>query len=162
MIVIADTSPINYLVLIDAGDLLPTLFEAILVPQGVIQELRNPASPRPVRDWVENPPVWVDIRIVEKPDPALEWLGLGEREGIVPAQETGADLILLDDLPARSEAQRRHLRVTGTLGILRNAALRNLIDLPSALTSLQSTSFYVPPSLIRDLLEEDDQRKRNR
>lgn len=161
MIVIADTSPINYLVLIDAVDLLPALFETVFVPQVVIHELSNPASPTRVREWAENLPSWIAVRVVSHSDPALDWLGVGEREGISLAQEMRADLILLDDLAARSEAQKRRLKVTGTLGIRRTAALQNLIDLPSALAKLQATSFYAPNALMLRLLEEDDQRKRN-
>jgi len=91
----------------------------------------------------------------------MDWLGVGEREGISLAQEIGADLILLDDLPARNEAHKRQLNVTGTLGVLRAAALRNLVDLPAALSQLQATSFYAPPSLMLALLEEDERRKKN-
>jgi predicted nucleic acid-binding protein len=161
MIVIADTSPINYLVLIDSAELLPTLFDMIVVPQGVIRELRSSGSPSRVREWSHNLPSWIEIRVVGRTDPTLERLGIGEREGICLAQELGADLILLDDLQARNEAQRRRLKVTGTLGILRAAASRDLIDLPSVLRDLQSTSFYAPQSLILELLEEDNQRKRS-
>jgi predicted nucleic acid-binding protein len=160
MIVIADTSPINYLILIDACDLLSALFGTVTVPQGLVQELLDPASPAPVHEWANNLPSWGDVRVVGNPDPTLKWLGLGEREGISLARELGADLILLDDPPARTEAQKRHFRVTGTLGISREASLRKMINLRSALASLQSTSFYAPPSLIVELLEEDDQRKR--
>lgn len=161
MIVIADTSPINYLVLIDAADLLSALFDTVFVPQGVIYELTNPASPSEVRDWAQNLPSWIAIRVVSHSDPELDWLGIGEREGISPAQEIRADLILLDDLRARTEAEKRRLKVTRTLGILRLAALRNLVDMPSALRKLQETSFYAPAPLIRSLLDEDDRRKRN-
>lgn len=39
MIVIADTAPINYLVLIGEQNLLPTLFGQVIVPEMVLQEL---------------------------------------------------------------------------------------------------------------------------
>ncbi len=37
-LVVADTGPLNYLVLIDAVDVLPRLFEQILVPAAVYDE----------------------------------------------------------------------------------------------------------------------------
>lgn len=48
MIVIADTSPINYLVRIGSVDLLPQLFGRVLVPPSVWGELRHPHTPEPV------------------------------------------------------------------------------------------------------------------
>jgi predicted nucleic acid-binding protein len=40
MIVIADTSPINYLLLIDQIDLLPRLFQQIVIPDVVRDEMQ--------------------------------------------------------------------------------------------------------------------------
>src|SRR5215813_603215 len=42
MIVIADTTPVNYLVLIQAADLLPCLFGQVLIPPAVFAELKDP------------------------------------------------------------------------------------------------------------------------
>ncbi|MGH9949283.1 MAG: hypothetical protein ACRD6X_19090 [Pyrinomonadaceae bacterium] len=42
MIIVADTSPINYLVLINEIDILPGLFEQITIPQAVFEELNHP------------------------------------------------------------------------------------------------------------------------
>jgi len=38
MIVVSDTSPINYLVLIERHDLLPELFQRVLIPDAVHRE----------------------------------------------------------------------------------------------------------------------------
>ena len=69
-------------------------------------------------------------------------LGSGEREVLALAEELRADLVLVDDQAARLEARRRHLRVTGTLGILRSAAELGMIDVPSVLKNLRATNFY--------------------
>ncbi len=42
MIVVADTTPLNYLVLIEEAHLLPRLFGDVLIPPAVFEELRNP------------------------------------------------------------------------------------------------------------------------
>jgi predicted nucleic acid-binding protein len=50
MIVIADTSPINYLVLIEQIEVLPKLYGRILIPPSVYEELqsvRNPVAGHP-------------------------------------------------------------------------------------------------------------------
>jgi len=59
MIVIADTTPLNYLVLIDRADLLPQLFGLVLIPPAVFNELKQPETSELVRDWVANPPSWL-------------------------------------------------------------------------------------------------------
>jgi predicted nucleic acid-binding protein len=51
------------------------------------------------------------------------------------------------------------MQVTGTLGILERAALRDLIDLPTAITRLQATTFYPPAEIIAAMLARDAARK---
>ena len=44
-LIIADTEPINYLVLIGNIDLLPVLFETVILPSAVEAELSDPDAP---------------------------------------------------------------------------------------------------------------------
>jgi predicted nucleic acid-binding protein len=60
-LVIADTSPINYPLLIGHIDVLPAVFQEIVLPGTVRNELSHPKAPRVVRDWIANPPAWVKI-----------------------------------------------------------------------------------------------------
>jgi predicted nucleic acid-binding protein len=62
MIVVADTSPLNYLVLIDEVELLPWLFERVMLPKAVFNELKHPRSPAKVRTWAEPLPEWAVVR----------------------------------------------------------------------------------------------------
>ena len=156
MIVVADTSPINYLVLIGHVEVLPVFYSRIVVPPSVWQELHDASAPDSVRTWLSAPPVWLERRMVNGAlDSSLNFLDLGEREAIALAEEISADRLIVDETLAREAAQRRKLSVIGTLGILRNAARANLLNLPNALSELQNTNFYVSPDLIRSLLEED-------
>ena len=50
MVVVADTSPINYLVLIARIEILKQLYARILIPPAVLAELKHPAAPKAVRD----------------------------------------------------------------------------------------------------------------
>lgn len=68
-------------------------------------------------------------------------------------------MLLLDDGKARRAARERGLAVTGTLAVLAGAARRGLVDLPTALSQLQQTTFRAPASLIRLLLEQDKERQ---
>jgi predicted nucleic acid-binding protein len=46
-LVIADTGPINYLILICCIDLLPVLFEKVILPEPVQAELSAPSASNP-------------------------------------------------------------------------------------------------------------------
>jgi len=59
-LVIADTSPVNYLILIGHIELLPRLFERIVVPSSVQAELANLGGPLEVRNWIASPPTWLE------------------------------------------------------------------------------------------------------
>lgn len=160
MIVVADTTPLNYLVLIQAADVLPRLFGEVLIPPAVLVELKDPGTPPQVREWLATSPSWLRVQTLRsRPDPELSHLDPGEREAIALAEELKADQLLVDEIEARKEAARRKLPFLGTLGVLRRAAQLELIELPSALARLGQTSFYIDPKVIQSLLDEDARRK---
>jgi predicted nucleic acid-binding protein len=160
MIVIADATPLHYLILIDQADLLPQLFDRVLIPPAVFAELQHAETPESVRKWIGHPPAWLRTQPLRStPDPSLNYLDAGEREAIALAEEIHADQLLLDEIEARREAARRNLPFIGTLGVLREAARRDLLDLRATLGELQRTTFYVDPALIKSLLEEYDRRR---
>ena|SRR5687767_3226465 len=162
-VVIADTSPLNYLVLIGQVEILRCLYNKVLVPPEVLVELRDSSAPSPVLDWIHSQPEWLEVRAITRHpnEAALQHIGPGERAAILLAQQEADALLLIDDAAGRAEADRRRIRCTGTLGILRIAALRRLLDLPSALTRLAQTNFRVSRSLIEELMAEDSERKRH-
>jgi len=61
MIVIADTGPVNYLILIQEIEILPALYGRIVLPLSVCTELKHPRAPEAVRDWMDQSPPWVDV-----------------------------------------------------------------------------------------------------
>ena len=97
-LVVADSGPLNYLVLIETIDVLPRLFEQILVPTAVYDELAHADAPPPVRAFVAHKPAWLEVR--SNPDlSGSETIGSildeGERGAIELATSIGADLILM-------------------------------------------------------------------
>jgi predicted nucleic acid-binding protein len=62
VIVVADTSPLSYLLLIECADILPGLFSIVLIPEAVRAELLSSGAPNRVRAWMEEPPQWLQIR----------------------------------------------------------------------------------------------------
>ena len=160
MIDVADTSPINYLVLIGHVEVLPPLLWSD-PDSAVWEELQDVNTPDHVRGWVAQAPGWLKVRTLSNPpERSLSFLDRGEREAIALAIKVGADRMIADESLAREEAKRRRLSVIGTLGVLRNAARANLLDLSEALRILQATNFYVAPELIQSLLDEDTARLR--
>jgi predicted nucleic acid-binding protein len=162
MLVVADTSPINYLVLLEQTAVLPTLYTHVFLPPAVITELQDLEAPEEVRAWVANLPTWCAVRRPASLGEAetLAHLGAGEREAILLAQELRADFLLIDEEDGRQAARSRALTVTGTLGVLERAAERGLLDLPRTLARLLTTTFRVRDELIQAMLARDAARKR--
>jgi len=160
MIVIADTGPLRYLILIEHTHVLPALYRRVLIPPAVSDELNRQQTPPLVRAWMAQRPLWLQVRAPRGSMTGLAPnLGMGEREAIALAEELTADAVLLDDWAARVEAQRRHIAVIGTLRVLVDAAEKGFADLRLALDRLQSTNFRARPELIEALLKSDAQRK---
>jgi predicted nucleic acid-binding protein len=161
-VVVADTGPLNYLVLIEATDLLPRLFEQILVPAAVYDELAHTDAPSAVRAFIGQKPAWLEV--LPNPDHSdtnVTDLSLdeGERAAIALATSIGADLILMDDRAGVAVAYRHGLNVTGTLGVLDLAARRGLIDLATAFAKLRGTNFRYPPEIMDALLAQHREEK---
>lgn len=163
MIVIADASPLHYLILLDLTDILPRLYGRVIVPPAVAGELQAKNAPAGVKRWITNPPDWLEVRpIVVPPDPALGKLDAGEREAITIAEALQANLLILDERLGRREAERRNLRVTGTLGVLDEAAEAGFVDLREALQRLKMAGFYLDAKLIQFALDRDANRARRK
>ena len=158
-IVVADTGPLHYLALIRVIDVLPKLFGSVAVPEAVAGELRHPRAPAAVRTWASTPPTWLAVHVDPAEAPPWPPLDFGERAAIALALALGAELVLVDDRAGTGAARAQGLETVGTIGVLKLAAQRRLIDLPTAFASLRATNFYYPPALLDELLAEDRQRR---
>jgi predicted nucleic acid-binding protein len=86
-------------------------------------------------------------------DASLKGIDAGEKAAIQLAASLHADLLLMDDRKGVNAAQRKGLRVTGTLGVLDLAAQRGLADFAQAVEQLRQTNFRVSRALLDALLE---------
>lgn len=156
MIVVSDTSPICYLLLINQIEILQNLYKSIIIPQAVADELSASDSPLGVKSWMMQPPNWLQVQPI-KPfyDIKLEKLDPGEQEAILLAEQLKADLVILDDKAARQIAVKHGLKIIGLLGILKDAAKSDLLDLETTFEQLQTVGFWVAPSLLERLLRDD-------
>ena len=156
--IVADTGPLQYLVLIGEIDLLPRLFEAVAIPTAVQAEMLHPQAPQAVRSWAVSPPQWLTVA----PSPTesgAERRGAGERAAIALALASGAELILMDDRAGGAAALAQGLSVVGTLGVLVRAARRGMVDLEVAFTRLKGTNFRYPQNLLATMLAEERKRR---
>jgi predicted nucleic acid-binding protein len=148
MIVVSDTTPLNYLILTESVDVLPKLFGKVYAPTAVFDELSHPRSPEAVRMWAKGPPEWLTVQDPTHPGPTR--LGRGEAAAIALAEELKADWVLMDERRGSREAQSRGLRVAGTLGILEEAGAKGLLDYEQTRDRLvDGTTFHVTEEVLR-------------
>ena len=153
MIDVSDTSPINYLLLINQIDLLPRLFQQIIVPDVVRDEMVDPSAPLFLQQWIANPPPWFTVQTVSVVDETLDALDPGEQAAISLAQTLPADLLIIDERLGRQIASDRGIPIIGTLGILDDAASQGFVELSDAIARLQQTNFRISRRIIQALLE---------
>jgi len=148
MIIISDTTPLHYLILIDEVRILPSLLGKVVIPTEVFSELSALKTPQKIKDYLSVVPDWLSIR---KPisviDEELNEIDPGERAAILLAEELAADGILIDDLAGRRIASARGLRVIGTLGLIEAAGERGLLKVNDTLDRMIKAGFYVSRSL---------------
>ena len=142
IVVVADTSPLNYLIQIDCDHVLPALYERVLIPPAVFHELTRARTVPIVQEWLAAVPSWLVVRqLTASVDTILARLDPGERQAIQLARQEQADLLLMDEKLGVRVAREQGLAVTGTLGVLLQAARRSLIDIEAAPTMLEATDF---------------------
>jgi predicted nucleic acid-binding protein len=152
MIVVADTSPINYLVRIELVGVLPQLYGTVIIPFAVLLELRAEGSSAAVIQWADHLPEWIKVdRTEQRFEADVERLGAGERSAITLATQIGASLVLVDDLPARRAVKRRGLVAAGTLAVLRDADEAGLADFEQGVAELQKLGFRMTAELVEEI-----------
>jgi predicted nucleic acid-binding protein len=81
---------------------LPEIYREIIVPQAVLEELRDIDAPAKVRDWLSGITAWLQVNSSTFPaDVLLERLDRGERDAILLAEAIRANRLIMDDLDGR-------------------------------------------------------------
>lgn len=125
--VVSDTSVIRAFSFLHQIELLQRLFDTIILPTAVANELAHPAG--------QFEPIIPSDPFFEVRAPANHWLvenllsalDLGESEAIALAVEWKIDTILMDEAAGRRVAAQHHLRPMGVLGVLELAKADHLI-----------------------------------
>jgi len=161
MIIVSDTTPLHYLIVIERAELLAELFGSIIIPEAVFAEMAHDKTPVIVQEWLTALPSWVQVKGASPSISAqVKNLGRGETEAIALALEHHADALLMDDRKAIREARKNNLVVLTTLAILELAAIKGLIDFPEVLHELAQTNFRLPSDeIVEAFLRRDQARK---
>jgi rRNA-processing protein FCF1 len=106
VVVVADTTPLNYPILIGQFEVLHSLFGEVMIPEAVIKELRHPKAPPAVTAWLHHLPHWLRIVKVAQVDGSIQ-LGHGENEAISLAIEKHVSIVLMDEFPAPTHSHTR-------------------------------------------------------
>jgi predicted nucleic acid-binding protein len=153
-VVVSDTTPLHYLILIGQDSVLKTLYGQVIVPPAVLQELGHPAAPPAISAWAKTPPVWLTVQSPTEIPARFDNLDFGERQALALAKEIQAELVLLDDKVARRFAESEAMKVKGTLGIVADAAKAGLLNFRVTVEALQRTTMHLEPQLAERIIAE--------
>jgi predicted nucleic acid-binding protein len=153
-VVVSDTTPLHYLILVGRETILQKLYGKVLIPPAVLMELSHASAPVQISNWATNPPAWVAVAMPESIPARYDSLDFGERQALALAMEIHADLVLLDDKVARRVALNDSMRVKGTLGIVADAAKANLLDFVETVEQLQRTSMHLDQDVVDEVIRE--------
>lgn len=165
--IISDTSVITNLISIDHLFLLKSLYETVIIPQAVQNELSK-FHPQLLteRESGESPVLQVmkvsDSKRVEALQQRAK-LDLGESEAIILALDLKTELLLIDERRGRAEAQRLGIKITGLLGVLLEGKRKGFVKEIKPLMDIliADSTFWITPPLYNKILElagekEDD------
>jgi len=148
---VSNTSPLLYLHLIGEFRILPSLFERILVPSAVVEELRAGE----VQGYdVPDLRTFSQITVVETKGLPSIWLvsdlGPGETAALSLAFEHPEWPVLLDDALARRIAEAAGLKVWGTLRLLLQAKEEGLLEAVTPLVkALRDAGMWITDDLVQ-------------
>jgi len=151
---VVNSTPLIALSITGRLSLLKALFDEVIIPVSVYQEVVLHGQGRPGAEEVRNAG-WILVKEPKEKwsiSPALLGLGQGEMDVILLAQEVEADWVLIDEKLGRKVAETVGLRVKGTLGVLLNAYQTHLLSREEAeeiIETLSASSVRVSPRLVR-------------
>lgn len=154
MAAVADTSPLIFLAKVNRLTLLPELYREVFLPPAVETELRA----KPDRAWPELDRFIASARIQAPANvtqiQSFSALGIGEAEAIALTMEIPDAVLIMDDAEGRRMAQSLGLRVTGLLGILIEAKVRELLPAISPIVDqLIAEGLWLSEAMRRNVLD---------
>ncbi len=156
MIIISDTSPLINLAAVGQLDLLRQLYDRVIIPQAIYDEIVVAGVGQPgaaevkTASWIETrrsqDQVLVNVLKLE--------LDRGEAEALALAVELKVDLLLIDERKGRIIATRLGLTHIGLLGALVEAKQRGLLSAVKPILDdlIAKAGFWISADLYRRVL----------
>lgn len=161
MIVVSDTTPIISLLKIGQIDLLQKLFESVVIPKAVYDEL---TVNNEFADEAEAIRESEYIKVADVSNRGAvdllrraTGLDLGESEAIIYTDESKADLLLMDESKGRKVARQMGLNVAGTVGLLIEGYEEGYLDkdeILNAVSIMKGKGRHISDSLYELLLKK--------
>ena len=153
MVIVSDTSPVTNLIKIGELDLLKNVFEMIIIPRIVYEELFVVDKQKVIIDqanWI----YVVDLKNLALKSKLLLEVDKGEAEAIALAIELKADYLLIDEQAGRAVAERLGIKITGIIGILIQAKQKGLIKKvkPYLERLMNEASFRISSHLFKNVI----------
>jgi uncharacterized protein len=157
VIVVSDTSPLTNLAVVGNLELLRDLYQRVLIPPAVFDELRAGESAGAHPRFLDSTG-WLEVGQVVNRNAVAALLGtldLGEAEAVVLAAEKKADLLLIDEREGRRVASREGIPTVGLLGALTAAKRKGLVPAvrPVLDSLIHEAGFWVSAALYQEVLK---------
>jgi len=150
VIVVSDSSVLSCLAEIGELDLLRRLYGKVTVTETIRREAIHAGAPEGLRVFFSRTPDW--IAVIPDESPYLEETGAldpGEASAITLAwQHRDDSLLIIDERRGRKVASALGLPITGTAGLLADAAAAGLIDFEDAFLRLSQTGFRLGAGIV--------------
>lgn len=134
MIVISDTTPILSLLKAEQLVLLQKLFDTVIVPEKVYEELTTNQFFESEKSIIVNCPFIVVEKVCNQESVKLlrniTGLDAGESEALILYEEKKADLLFIDEHKGRGVAKKMSVKHVGTMGILMMAYDKEIMSAP--------------------------------
>lgn len=153
--VIVNSTPLIVLGNIGKLELLKELYEEIIIPRAVFEEvtIKNDNANLKLlqnKEWIKV------LEVKDKTNRKMYQSKLhdGEVEVMMLANEISADLLIIDDNAAKKTAKFLGYTVTGTLGVLLKAKLEETVDeIKPILSEMLQQGFYISPQVLEMVLK---------
>lgn len=166
MKVICNTSPIIGLLSINRLSLLWQLFDCVIIPQAVYQELcadteKHSAEIQQIEACILQGKITIyQINNSQMVKAMYGKLHYGELEVIVGAKEQGLPLAIIDEIAARKMASEFLIDTIGIMGILLLAKKRRIVkEIRSDLELLRKNGYRISDKLFEETLRKAGEMK---
>jgi len=160
--IVSNTGPIIALMITNKLSILKELFDEVMIPYEVHQELLKGKS---VKDFVNLMRItiyekekWIKVQKLKNPlNPALRGiLDAGEASVIQLASDIKADFVLIDERKARKIARSMYgFQVVGTARILVEAKRKGIVEtVKDLLDEMRAGGYWIGDNIVQQILKE--------